>query len=73
VTYVWHGQDNSPRLRTGLGEELVMWRWLKQSVLAALHIFAVAQVFRPARTNPPIDPEREIGATLSMDPKVGSV
>jgi hypothetical protein len=51
----------------------VMWRWSKRLILATVILLAVAQVFRPARTNPPIDPKRGIDATLSIDPVVGAV
>jgi hypothetical protein len=50
-----------------------MWRWLKRVVLAAVILLAVAQLFRPARTNPPVDYRREMGALLPIDPAVGSV
>jgi len=50
-----------------------MWLWLKRFVLGAVILLAMAQAFRPARTNPPVDPNREIGAALPIDPVVGSV
>jgi hypothetical protein len=50
-----------------------MWRWLKWFLLAVVILLVVAQVYRPARTNPPVDPKREIGANLPIDPRVGSM
>jgi hypothetical protein len=50
-----------------------MWRWSKQIVLAATIFLVIAQVFRPERTNPPVDPKREVGAILPVNPVVGSV
>ena len=49
-----------------------MWLWLRRIILAAVILLAVVQVFRPTRTNPPIDPKREMGATLSIDLVVGA-
>lgn len=43
-----------------------MWLWIKRLMLAAFIILGVGQVFRPARTNPPIDPKREIHSNLSI-------
>lgn len=40
-------------------------RRLKQSVLVLLAVFAVAQLIRPDRTNPPLDPTRGLPARLS--------
>ena len=50
-----------------------MWIWLKRIVLAVLVFAAVAQVIRPARTNPPIDPMREIHAALPVDSSVSAI
>jgi len=50
-----------------------MWRWLKRFILAGAILLAVAQVFRPAKTNPPVDPNHGIDATLPIDPVVSSV
>ena len=50
-----------------------MLRWLKRLFLAVVILLAVAQVYHPARTNPPVDPKREIGANLSIDPRAGSM
>jgi heme-binding protein len=40
-------------------------RRLKQSVLALVAAFVVAQLIRPNRTNPPVDPARALPAHLS--------
>jgi hypothetical protein len=50
-----------------------MLLWLKRLILAVVIVLAVIQVFRPARTNPPVDPKREIHTNLSVDPAVPSV
>jgi hypothetical protein len=41
-----------------------MSRRLKQIVLAFIVVFAAAQLIRPERTNPPIDPSRTIQAQM---------
>jgi hypothetical protein len=56
-----------------VGEELPMTRWFRYFVSAAGILLIVAQFFRPARTNPTVDPKREIGTSVSIDPIVGSV
>jgi hypothetical protein len=48
-------------------------KWIKRIVVWGIVIFAVIQVIRPARTNPPIDPTREINTRLSVDPAVSSI
>ena len=50
-----------------------MLLWLKRLILAAVIVLVVIQIFRPARTNPPIDPRQEIGANLAVDPAVASI
>ena len=50
-----------------------MLLWLKRLTLAAVIALVVMQVFRPARTNPSIDPKREIYTNLSVDPAVETV
>ena len=50
-----------------------MPRWLNQSILALGAFLVVAQAYRPATRNPPIDHEREIGATLASEPAVASI
>ena len=41
--------------------------WLKRSLLILLVLAAASQLIRPARTNPPLNPQREIHATLPVD------
>jgi len=40
-------------------------RRLRQSVLVLVAVFVVAQLIRPGRTNPPVDPVRTLPARLS--------
>ncbi len=47
--------------------------WLKRLAIALLLVLVAIQIFRPARTNPQIDPKREIHANLAVDPAVASV
>lgn len=49
-----------------------MWLWIKRLVLAALIVVAVSQVFRPAKTNPKIDPKREIHSNLTVNTHVAA-
>src|SRR5215467_1820965 len=49
-----------------------MFIFFKRLLLAVSILLAIAQFFRPARTNPPTDPAREIGALLPLDPAVHS-
>lgn len=44
--------------------------WLKRSILATVAVLVLIQIIRPARTNPAIDPAREIQANLTVDPAV---
>ncbi len=47
--------------------------WLKRLAIALLLVLVAIQIFQPARTNPQIDPKREIHANLAVDPAVASV
>ncbi|MGZ4845363.1 MAG: heme-binding domain-containing protein [Candidatus Angelobacter sp.] len=47
-----------------------MKKWLKLSLITLVVLVAAAQVVRPARTNPPVDPKKEISAHMQMDPAV---
>jgi hypothetical protein len=47
--------------------------WVKRVVVALIIIVVVGQVVRLPRTNPPINPAREIGASLSLTPTVAAV
>src|SRR5262245_60667018 len=42
---------------------------IKTTVVTGLAMLIVAQVIRPARTNPPIDPSRTIEARTNMAPE----
>lgn len=50
-----------------------MRKWIKRSVVGAIILLVVIQVIRPARTNPSIDPTREITARLSVESSVASI
>ena len=50
-----------------------MWRWAKRLIPVLLVLLLLIQVYQPARTNPPIDPKREIHANLAVDPAVASL
>lgn len=48
--------------------------WLKRLLLAAIVVVVlVIQLFRPSRTNPPIDAKREITATVDIPPAVAAI
>ena len=47
--------------------------WLKRPAISILFVLVVIQIFQPARTNPTIDPKREIHANLTVDSAVASV
>ena len=47
--------------------------WLKRLAIALLLVLVAIQIFQPARTNPQIDPKREIHANLAVDPAVAGV
>lgn len=49
-----------------------MRTWLKRALLVLVVLAAVMQAVRPARTNPPVDPSREITATHSVHPAVAA-
>ena len=46
--------------------------WIKRLMLAVLIVLGVSQVFRPARTNPAIDPQRELRSNLPVDTHVAA-
>ena len=46
--------------------------WMKRLAVALLFVLIVIQIFQPARTNPPINPKREIHSNLALDPAVVS-
>jgi len=39
-----------------------MKKWLKLSLITLVALVVAAQVVRPAKTNPPVDPQKEITA-----------
>lgn len=47
--------------------------WIARSVLALLGLFVLAQVIRPARTNPPEEPRLRLEAVVPVDATVGRV
>ena len=47
-----------------------MRRVLKISLFALIILFATIQLIRPSRTNPPVDPAREVTAVHPADPVV---
>jgi hypothetical protein len=47
-----------------------MKKWLKLSLITLVALVVVAQAVRPARTNPPVDPQKEITAHMQVDPPV---
>jgi len=51
----------------------MMLVWLKRLAIALLLVLVAVQIFQPARTNPKIDPKREIHANLAVDRAVASV
>ena len=50
-----------------------MLLWLKRLGIPLLLALLVIQLFQPARTNPPIDPQREVHAFVSPDAAVAAV
>lgn len=49
-----------------------MWLWMKRVTLAVLIALAMSQVFRPARTNPTIDPRQDVHSNLRVDPHMAA-
>jgi hypothetical protein len=47
-----------------------MKKWLKLSLITLAALVVAAQAVRPARTNPPVDPQKEITAHMQVDPAV---
>jgi hypothetical protein len=47
-----------------------MKKWLKLSLITLVALVVAAQVVRPSRTNPPVDPQKEITAHMQVDPAV---
>jgi Haem-binding domain len=47
--------------------------WLKRSILALGLFLVAAQIYRPARTNPPIDYKQQIRAIFAEEPAIASI
>ena len=47
-----------------------MKKWLKLSLITLAALVVAAQAVRPARPNPPVDPQKEITAHMQVDPAV---
>jgi hypothetical protein len=47
--------------------------WVKRVVVALVLFVVIGQAVRPSRTNPPVDPSKEIGATLPVPIPVAAV
>lgn len=47
-----------------------IFKWVVIVLLAA---FVIIQFVRPARTNPPVDPAKTIGANLQVSPQVAAI
>lgn len=47
-----------------------MKKWLKLSLTTLFVLVVAAQFIRPTRTNPPVDPKKEITAHMQVDPAV---
>ena len=50
-----------------------MSRLLRSAVLVCVGVFLAGQLIRPARTNPPTDPARTLGARLPVTPAASAV
>jgi heme-binding protein len=50
-----------------------MLLWLKRLGIPLLLALLVIQLFQPAKTNPPIDPQREVHAFVPADPAASAV
>lgn len=50
-----------------------MPKWIKTVGIIVAVVLLVAQVYRPERSNPQVDPQRGIHAILSVDPTVTTV
>ena len=50
-----------------------MWIWVKRVLIGLVVFLLLGQVVRFPRTNPPIDPAREIGAAIPLTPAVSGI
>jgi Haem-binding domain len=46
---------------------------MKRVLMIAVIAFGAAQIIRPSRTNPPVDPKLEIGSVLALDKAVSAI
>ena len=47
-----------------------MLKWLRWIIISLIAFLAAMQLVRPPRTNPPIDPKREIYSMVAVDPAI---
>lgn len=50
-----------------------MYTWLKRGLLGLVVLLLIAQVIRPARTNPTIDPRSDVTASLTVPADVSAI
>jgi hypothetical protein len=50
-----------------------VWKILRWVLIAAFALFVIAQVYRPARTNPAADSALAIESHVQVDPKVSAI
>ena len=50
-----------------------VWKILRWAVVVVACLFVIAQVIRPARTNPAADPALAIESHVQVDPKVSAI
>jgi heme-binding protein len=51
----------------------VVWIWSKRSFVAVATFIVLAQIYRPATTNPPAGENQDIAANLSVEPAIASM
>jgi Haem-binding domain len=50
----------------------VVWIWSRRSFVAVAIFIVLAQIYRPARTNPPAGENQDIAANFSVEPAIAS-
>lgn len=55
------------------GDKMAASTRVKRIGFWGIAALVVIQVYRPAKTNPPIDPKKEVAANLAMDPAAGAL
>lgn len=50
-----------------------MRRWFRRAIVATAVVLLAMQLYRPARTNPPVDPRQTIHSLAAVDPAVTAV